>query len=264
MAAIVDTVYFFSVKIISIWNVNNISIQSVIRSTHLKTVLVCVSLTAPWNQNLCWWSSWWCWWCRPPPPPSTASPATRSSSIGSELCSLVSTICSAFEPPSHSCNLRLWFVPLWCFLRHLERSNLHQGGKPNVGLVTDQWSVIGVTLLSMTVLYAFLAVAILLNSSSWWEKLLILLLAPVLDPIATPRATVVKWPASPWWFGCWGGYEGFVAVHLVWMLFNDLFYRTQVYLGSNLWVRVSLTDSLYLVETWGPALEPMQVAPPDD
>ena len=61
-----------------------------------------------------------------------------------------------------------------------------------MGLVTDQWSVIGVTLLSMTVLYAFLAVAILLNSSSWWEKLLILLLAPVLDPIATPRATVVK------------------------------------------------------------------------
>ena len=145
-----------------------------------------------------------------------------------------------------------------------ERSNLHQGGKPNVGLVTDQWSVIGVTLLSMTVLYAFLAVAILFNSSSWWEKLLILLLAPVLDPIATPRATIVKWPASPWWFGCWGGYEGFVAVHLVWMLFNDHFYWTQVYLGSNLWVRVSLTDSLYLVETWGPALEPMQVAPPDD
>ena len=61
-----------------------------------------------------------------------------------------------------------------------------------MGLVTDQWSVIGVTLLSMTVLYAFLAVAILLNSSSWWEKLLILLLAPVLDPIATPRATVVQ------------------------------------------------------------------------
>ena len=57
-----------------------------------------------------------------------------------------------------------------------------------MGLVTDQWSVIGVTLLSMTVLYAFLAVAILLNSCSWWEKLLILLLAPVLDPIATPRA----------------------------------------------------------------------------
>ena len=44
----------------------------------------------------------------------------------------------------------------------------------------------------MTVLYAFLAVAILFNSSSWWEKLLILLLAPVLDPIATPRATVVQ------------------------------------------------------------------------
>ena len=61
-----------------------------------------------------------------------------------------------------------------------------------MGLVTDQWSVIGVTLLSMMVLYAFLAVAILLNSSSWWEKLLILLLAPVLDPIATPRATVVQ------------------------------------------------------------------------
>ena len=61
-----------------------------------------------------------------------------------------------------------------------------------MGLVTDQWSVIGVTLLSMTVLYAFLAVAILFNSSSWWEKLLILLLAPVLDPIATPRATVVQ------------------------------------------------------------------------
>ena len=57
------------------------------------------------------------------------------------------------------------------------------------------------------------------------------------------------------------------------------FYRTQVYLGSDLWVQVSETDSLYLVETytsyasytsytsytsgaiWWPNLQPMQVAP---
>ena len=37
----------------------------------------------------------------------------------------------------------------------------------------------------MTVLYAVFAISFLLESSSWWQKLLILLLAPILAPIMT-------------------------------------------------------------------------------
>ena len=42
-----------------------------------------------------------------------------------------------------------------------------------------------------------------------------------------------------------------------------IFYRTQVYLGSDLWVRVSVTEyfcKLYKLYKW-PNLQPMQVAP---
>ena len=51
------------------------------------------------------------------------------------------------------------------------------------------WGVISVTFLPMTVLYAVFAISFLLESSSWWQKLLILLLAPILAPIAIPIMT---------------------------------------------------------------------------
>ena len=42
----------------------------------------------------------------------------------------------------------------------------------------------------MTVAYTFFAIQALSGSSSFWKKLLILLLAPILAPIAIPLATV--------------------------------------------------------------------------
>ena len=51
------------------------------------------------------------------------------------------------------------------------------------------WSVIGVTFLPMTVAYTFFAIQALSGSSPFWKKLLILLLAPILAPIAIPIMT---------------------------------------------------------------------------
>ena len=42
----------------------------------------------------------------------------------------------------------------------------------------------------MTVMYAGGVIVALLESSSWWQKLLVLLLAPILAPIAIPIMTV--------------------------------------------------------------------------
>ena len=52
------------------------------------------------------------------------------------------------------------------------------------------WTVIGVTFLPMTVVVTGVAIITLLGSSSWREKLLILLLALILAPIAIPLLTV--------------------------------------------------------------------------
>ena len=52
------------------------------------------------------------------------------------------------------------------------------------------WTVIGLIFLPMTVLYAFFTIAGLRDSSSWWQRLLILVLAPLLAPIAIPLLTV--------------------------------------------------------------------------
>ena len=49
----------------------------------------------------------------------------------------------------------------------------------------------------MTVYYAMFTIAFLRDSSSWWQSLLILVLAPLLAPIAIPLATVgyIVWVA---------------------------------------------------------------------
>ena len=52
------------------------------------------------------------------------------------------------------------------------------------------WTVIGLIFLPMTVFYAFLTISELRDTSSWWERLLILVLAPLLAPIAIPLMTV--------------------------------------------------------------------------
>ena len=52
------------------------------------------------------------------------------------------------------------------------------------------FTVIGLIFLPMTVYYAMFTIAFLRDSSSWWQSLLILVLAPLLAPIAIPLATV--------------------------------------------------------------------------
>ena len=52
------------------------------------------------------------------------------------------------------------------------------------------WTVIGLVFLPMAVYYAFLTIKFLRESSSWRKRLLILVLAPLLAPIAIPLATV--------------------------------------------------------------------------
>ena len=59
------------------------------------------------------------------------------------------------------------------------------------------WLVIGITFLPMTVKYIGLASYEILDEISWWKKLLTLLLATILAPIAIPLMTA--------------GYIGFVA-----------------------------------------------------
>merc|ERR1712107_25833 len=63
--------------------------------------------------------------------------------------------------------------------------NFMDGGNPIWG-----WTVIGLIFLPMTVFYAWLTFEKLLKSSSWWQRLLILVLAPLLAPIAIPLLTV--------------------------------------------------------------------------
>ena len=52
------------------------------------------------------------------------------------------------------------------------------------------WVVIGMIFLPMGVLYALAALFLLFKSSPWWKKLFILLLAPILTPVALPTMTV--------------------------------------------------------------------------
>ena len=52
------------------------------------------------------------------------------------------------------------------------------------------WTVIGLIFLPMTVFYAWHTFKKLLESSSWWQRLLILVLAPLLAPIVIPLLTV--------------------------------------------------------------------------
>ena len=51
-------------------------------------------------------------------------------------------------------------------------------------------TVIGLIFLPMTVLYASFTIQFLRHFSSWWQRLLILMLAPLLAPIVIPLATV--------------------------------------------------------------------------
>ena len=59
------------------------------------------------------------------------------------------------------------------------------------------WTVIGLIFLPMTVVYAYLTFEKLRESSSWRKRLLILMLAPLLTPIAIPLMTVgyIVWVA---------------------------------------------------------------------
>ena len=52
------------------------------------------------------------------------------------------------------------------------------------------WTVIGLIFLPMTVFYAYLTIGVVRDSSSWRKRLLILVLAPLLAPIAIPLMTV--------------------------------------------------------------------------
>ena len=52
------------------------------------------------------------------------------------------------------------------------------------------WAVIGITFLPMSVVYALGSLFYLINSSSWGKTLSVLLLAPILAPIAVPTMTV--------------------------------------------------------------------------
>ena len=63
--------------------------------------------------------------------------------------------------------------------------NFMDEGNPIWGL-----TVIGLIFLPMTVAYVYATIMCLLDSSSWWERLLLLVLAPLLAPIAIPLATV--------------------------------------------------------------------------
>ena len=63
--------------------------------------------------------------------------------------------------------------------------NFMDEGNPIWGL-----TVIGLIFLPMTVFYAVLTIMYLRESSSWCKRLLILVLAPLLAPIAIPLATV--------------------------------------------------------------------------
>ena len=44
-------------------------------------------------------------------------------------------------------------------------------------------------------------------------------------------------------------YKHYINQATILICSNPTFYRTQVYLGSDLWVRVSLTTYVYLVQT---------------
>ena len=52
------------------------------------------------------------------------------------------------------------------------------------------WAVLGIIFLPMSLVYALSALFLLLQSSSWCRTLLLLLLAPILAPIAVPTMTV--------------------------------------------------------------------------
>ena len=56
--------------------------------------------------------------------------------------------------------------------------------------LTWGWTVLGIMLLPMVLVYALAALFLLLESSSWCEVLFILLIAPILAPIAVPSMTV--------------------------------------------------------------------------
>ena len=52
------------------------------------------------------------------------------------------------------------------------------------------WAVLGIIFLPMSLVYALSALFLLLQSSSWCRTLLLLLIAPILAPIAVPIMTV--------------------------------------------------------------------------